>query len=257
MMCFSKWIHATLANVMSASNARLMSKKPVLLGLTLLVLVIGPSSASSADFWVTFAKNCLKDACGAGMGSIVGPVGALCGGCAATLSITVAPPPDNTGSSVTSNPKNSLDWVGAKHNELVRDYLKENKSFNIKTFYQFTERNKQRYRIDTMPSIEEVTKAVEGSGDKNASVEDLLKHIDNQFKTAGIKQDIVGRLRPFFVLPKLPGPTFPEWEASILQIENDALQAKDLNKQQVQHLSAFFAVLRNSGGLWFDSAPAK
>lgn len=232
---------------------RLTIWKLPLLCLALLMVAIGPSPAQATPHWV---KVVLADIGGAGAGFLTGGVpGAFAGGGGASADACGVVRPKE--SSVSSNPKNSLDWVGAMHNQILVDYFKVNKTYEIDTFYQFAQKNKKSYRIDSLPPIEQVKKAVESAGDENTSVEELWTRIDKRFKAAGIKQDIVGRLKPLFPPPKVPGPTFPVWEASILQIENEAIQSKDLTKDQVQHLEVFFSTLRNSAKLWYNTERVK
>lgn len=258
-MYLPKSIRPTLAKVVSDRTVRITSKKWVLMSLTFLLVAAGPSQAYAKPDWAKIGKVVLADAGGAASGfSLGGPVGAIAGGCTASSAACgiLRPGAGTDDEAVTSNPKNSLDWVGKVHNQLVTDYFKDNKSYDSKSFYQFAEKNKKRYRIDKMPSMEQMTKAAESAGDEAATVEERWNVIDKQFKTAGIKQDIVGRLRPLFP-PKVPGPTFPEWEASVLQIENEVLLSKDLTTRQLEQLSVFFSVLRHSAALWHDNEPAR
>lgn len=229
---------------------RFTASKVLFVGLSLLMGSAGLRPAMADVDWGLVAKNCLKDAAGAGLGSAFGPLGALCGGVAGSLAIMVSPPSGDPVGTGVANPANTRDRLGSLHNQLLLDYCREHPSYELASFYRFVQENKERYGEGKLPSMEQVRQAAEGASGNRPSVEGLLSRIGEQFKAAGIKQDIAGQLSRIIPRSGTRGTSVESFAAAVREIEDKALQAGGLSEAQVLHVSAFFSVLRHSAALW-------
>ena len=186
--------------------------------------------------------------CGAGLASAeTGPFSILIAACA-SMALTSVRPAHDGGGSATQNPMNRFDAMGALHNRIVDDYFKTYGVFELKNYYTLLKKNRARYGVTKLPSMDVLENAVATYGDRSISPDVLLSRIDAQMKAAGIKDDVVGRLRR---LP--PNTTRGELNASIVRIENGELTSKKLDKVQSEKLSIFFSVLRYSAAYSFPT----
>jgi hypothetical protein len=183
---------------------------------------------------------------GAGLASSeLGPFSILVA-VAASMALGVDPPPKNSGVGINAgNPANKFDQYGALHNQIVLDYYKQYRRFELSDYYGFLKTNGAKYGFTTLPPKSTLSKAITEYGEPSLSIGTLLGRIDTQLKTDGVEDDFVDQIEKLS-----PNQTLQAQIDSIIEIENSALESTTINPVQLQQLSILFSILRYSDALW-------
>ncbi|MFA7327640.1 MAG: hypothetical protein WC121_13300 [Candidatus Kapaibacterium sp.] len=151
---------------------------------------------------------------------------------------------------ITFDSKNPFDSVGLIHNRILNEYIAEgNKTINAQMYYDFIEKNKSKWGLDSTPTVSEYQALLDTPYPPNESTRDLLLYMHN-YLNIGIDfeqfDDLVTR-----IMQEIENNNPIEADRIITTEGNDYINSIDPEFRP--QIAIFFSVYRHSMVFWRDT----
>ncbi|TDS58202.1 hypothetical protein [Myroides indicus] len=167
--------------------------------------------------------------------------GALIGGVAGSLAVYESQPLIEKAPEYLANSLNTMDYVGAKHNEILVDYLKVNKSYTPDVFLEFS----KKYDTNNK-SVDIKFLSTQYSEMKNLkNYEDVVQYTLKQLPKDVDKKEFADFLRRIGKLEDLK-----VFISEVKRFENTLISNQSFSDGAIGQLSVYFSTLRYSAFLW-------